>query len=161
MTRENIAELPFHGFCWSNIIVLLQQWSSNLKMFQKRQCIDLNSNCGLKHRRQTQLSLLKQQKETTKATKKIALLEGNAPTMIEDKGEIESNLADEYFEKNLNIAETSNRPPIQVKSPLKNEIADGPVRQCSLSSKFLPQFSKCFRAHVKHFTPVATIINRP
>ena len=62
--NKQITELTFHGFCWSNINVLLEQWHDWIRaiIFENvpKKCIDLIYHFGLKLLRQTQLSDLKQ-----------------------------------------------------------------------------------------------------
>ena len=148
--NKQITEFPFHGFCWSNINVLLEQWYDWIRPI-------IFENVPKKTMQRSQLSpwikpptsnankrLETARRNNANNIKKIALIEGIAEAMIEeDKAEFESNLAgsrstEKLFKYYGNFKSTA----IPNSVSFKNKVANDPARQCSLFSQYFASFFK-------------------
>ena len=159
--NKQITDLHFHGFCWSNINVLLEQWYDWIRPI-------IFENVPERTMHRSQLSpwikpptsnaikrLETARRNNANKIKKIAMLEGIAETMIEeDKEEFESNLAasrstEKLFKYYRNFKSTA----IPSSVSFKNEIANDPVRQCSLFSQYFASIYKIFSSFVPNNSP--------
>ena len=97
--NKQITELSFHGFCWSNINVLLEQWYVCVRPIIIENVPKKMHRSQLSPWNKPPTSNANERLETTRRNnannmKKKAMLEGIAETMIEeDKAEFESKLA--------------------------------------------------------------------
>ena len=146
---KQITELHFHGL-WSNINVLLEQWYdqirpiifenvSNMTMHwsQLSPWIKPPTSNGIKR-------LETARRNNASNIKKIAMLEDIAEAMIEeDEAEFESNLAasrstEKLFTYYRKFKSSANPTSVS----FKNELANDPVRQCSLFSQYFASIFK-------------------
>ena len=159
--NKQITELPFHGFCWSNINVLLEQWYDWIRpiIFEnvpKRTMHRSQISPWIKPPTSNAIKRLETaRRNNANNIKKIAMLEGIAETMIEeDKADFESNLAasrstEKLFKYYRNFKSTA----IPSSVSFKNEIANDPVRQCSLFSQYFASIFKISSSFVPNNSP--------
>ena len=146
--NKEITELPFQGFCWSNINVLLEVVQfrpiifetvpkRTMHRFQLSPLIKPPTSKAVKH-------IETARRSNANNIKRIAMLEGIAETLIEeDKAEFDSNLAESLSTEKLFKNYTNfNSTTIPSSVSFENEIADDPVRQCSLFSKYIASIFK-------------------
>ena len=142
--NKQITELLFHGFCWSNINVLLEQWYDWIRpiIFEnvpKRTMHRSQLSPWIKPPTSNAIKCLETARRNNASNiKKIAMQEGIAEAMIEeDKAEFESNLATSPFtEKLFKYYRNFKSTAIPSSVSFKNEVANDPVRQCSLFSQY-------------------------
>ena len=159
--NKQITELPFHGFCWSNINVLLEQWYDWVRpiIFEnvpKRTMHRSQLSPWIKPPTSNAIKRLETaRRNNANNMKKIAMLEGIAETLIEeDKAEYESNLAaSRSTEKLFKYYRNFKATAIPNSVSFKNEIANDPVRQCSLFSKYFASIFKISSSFVPNNSP--------
>ena len=146
--NKQITELPFHGFCWSNI--LLEQWYDWIRPIKfenvpKKTMHRFQLSPWIKPPTSNSIKRLKTAgRNNANNIKKIAMLEGIAETMIEeDKAEFETNLAasrsiEKLFKYYRNFKSTAFPSSVS----FKKEVASNPARQCFLFSQYYASIFK-------------------